>query len=180
MVLVSCAGDEPDLSRPSERKPFSQRLNDSNGFKQDKEGNWVPRTDKRSQFEQTGESPYFRGQRKEKEYRVGEYKKTSWWGKKSHDKPSWQSAQGGSRFQTTARQQGKSAMESGSTSRMRGKYRTGRFDTGSANESRNRGIDRIADAETQLARESYQAPEVMGWGKKRNLSRHETRTLLGR
>jgi hypothetical protein len=57
-LLVSCAGEaERDQARPTEHKSFSQRLNDSNGYKQDPSGNWVPKSDKRSSFESVGAQP---------------------------------------------------------------------------------------------------------------------------
>ena len=64
LLPVSCASDsgaEQPPPRPSAANPLSQRLNESNGYKEDANGNWVPKSDKRSSFETQGESPYFQG-----------------------------------------------------------------------------------------------------------------------
>lgn len=181
LCLLSCGAAKKDPARPAEKpKTFSERLNESNGFKQDEKGNWVPRNDKRSAFEMAGESPYFKGEYAKKEYRTEDYSKTPWWGKKDYAKPEWQGNTDASRFQKSAREQGGSALEAGTSSRMTGAYQTNEYATGAAREASQRGITRAVDAETQERRETYQAPEVINWREQRSMSREQTRSLLGR
>lgn len=180
--VASCANQpERDPSRPAEApKSLSQRLNEQNGYKQDDQGNWVPMSDKRSSFERVGASPYFRGERNEKEYRTGEYKKSSWWGKKDFRTSEWQGNRNAEGFQTTARQESRKAREAGMRSGMTDRYPSDEFVTGTARESQQRGIENTTDAETELRRRSYRAPDVLDWSQQRRLSREETKSLLGR
>jgi hypothetical protein len=181
VALASCAGGpERDRARPTEQKSFSQRLNESNGFKQDQSGNWVPRSDKRSSFENVGTSPYFKGNEKKKEFKAGEYQKKSWWGSRSFDMQAYQGNTDGSRFQKTASQQGATAMENRNAAGLTGDYATGSYATGAARETRAGAVSRVADAETDARRRVYQAPEVIHWREQRPITREQTKSLLGR
>jgi hypothetical protein len=180
-LLVSCAGEaERDQARPTEHKSFSQRLNDSNGYKQDPSGNWVPKSDKRSSFESVGASPYFKGNAKKKEFNTEEYRKKSWWGSRDFKMQAYQGNTDGSRFQTTARQQGAAARENRSAADLPGAYATDRFATGAAREAGVDGVSRMEDAETEARRRVYQAPEVLNWREQRPITREQTKSLLGR
>ena len=46
LIPASCASDPggKDKSRPAERKTLSQRMDEKNGYTQDADGNWVPRS----------------------------------------------------------------------------------------------------------------------------------------
>lgn len=183
LVLVNCAGKpERDRARPTQRKSFSDRLNETNGYKQDETGNWVPRSDKRSSFETMGESLYFKGtQQNKKEFKTGEYKRRSWWGNKEFKVQEYQGDTDGSRFQTTARQQGVTARESGSALDLPGSYATDSYATGTAREQQKaRTIPHAVDAETEARRRVYEAPEILNWHEQRAISREETKSLLGR
>lgn len=181
LALVCCAGDASrDRSRPAENKSISQRLNESNGFKQDEAGNWVPKSDKRSSFENVGTSPYFKGTQEKKNFKTGEYQRKSWWGNKDYQVKSYEGNTDGSRFQKTARQQGISARETSATLDLPGDYATGAFATGSAREAKKKEITRVTDAETEAQRNVYQAPEVINWRQQRPISREQSRSLLGR
>ena len=59
LLLVSCAKDtsQKTAAAPSHRS-LNQRMTESNGYKQDAKGNWVPQNDRRSEFESKGESNY--------------------------------------------------------------------------------------------------------------------------
>lgn len=181
LVLVSCAGESKrDPSRPTERKSFSERLNENNGYKQDQSGNWVPRNDKRSSFESVGASPYFKGNEKKKEFKAGEYQKKSWWGNRSFEMQAYQGNTDGSRFQKTAKQQGTPARENRSAADLPGDYATDRFATGDALEAGAEGVSRLSDAETDARRRVYQAPDVINWREQRPITREQTKSLLGR
>jgi hypothetical protein len=181
LVLVSCAGKpERDRARPTEHKSFSERLNESNGYKQDKVGNWVPKSDKRSSFESVPASPYFTGEKKKKEFKVGEYQKKSWWGNRDFDMKAYQGNTDGSRFQTTARQQGAVAKENRNAAALPGEYATDGYATSAAREAGVDGVSRVSDAETDARRRVYQAPEVLNWREQRPFTREQTKSLLGR
>jgi hypothetical protein len=181
LPLLSCSGGKVDPARPAQsHQSFSQRLNENNGYVQDKQGNWAPRSDKRSSFELVGESPYFKGEHSKKEYKPAVYRKSSWSGKQEFTKSVWQGGADGSRFQTAARQQGQAARESGTAARMPGQYNAGAYATGSAREAHAREVPRVADAETESRRDVYQPPEVIDWRQRRSLSKDQTKALLGR
>lgn len=181
LALVSCAGEaERDPARPTEHKSFSERLNESNGYKQDPTGNWVPKTDKRSSFEDVAPSPYFTGKQEKKEFKTGEYRKKSWWGNRDFKMDPYQGNTDGSRFQTPARQQGVTAVENRNAADLPGAYVTGGYETGAAREAAVDGVSRVTDAETAARRRVYQAPEVINWREQRPITREQTKSLLGR
>ncbi len=182
LALVSCAGEKArDPARPTARKPLSQRLDERNGYKQDEAGNWVPRSDKRSSFESVGDSPYFKGNKKKKEFKVGEYQKKSWWGSRDFKMTSYEGNTDGSRFHKTAGQEGVTARENRSAvNHLPGDYKTSGFATGAAREAGMDGVSRVSDAETAVRRRVYQAPEVINWREQRPITREQTKSLLGR
>lgn len=181
LALLGCAAkSERDRARPSGYKPLSQRVNDTNGYTQDEGGNWVPKSNQRSSYEKIGESPYFKGTQKKKEFKVGEYQRKSWWGNRGFQVKPYDGNTDGSRFQTTARQQGMAAREGGRSAGMTGTYETGDFATGAAREAGMDAVPRVVDAETEERRRVYQAPEILNWNQRRAISRDETKSLLGR
>lgn len=143
LLQASCGSDsKPDAPSTASFKPFSERIDDSNGYKTDADGNWVPQDNKRSSFERKGSSPYFNGDYKKKDFNTASYKKRSWWGNKSYDARSYQGNTDGSRFQTNARDQGARAPENASASRLQNSYKTDAYATNSARESGSSGIAR--------------------------------------
>lgn len=181
LALASCAAeDKRDPARPTEHKSFSERLNESNGYKQDKAGNWVPKSDKRSSFENVGDSPYFKGREEKKEFKVEEFSRKSWWGSRDFKMQAYQGNTDGSRFHKTAGQQGTTARENRSAADLPGDYSTERFATGEAREAGVEGVSRTDDPETEVRRRVYQAPEVLNWREQRPITREQTKSLLGR
>jgi hypothetical protein len=141
LTLAGCAGNpERDKARPTERKTFSQRLNQDNGYKQDEAGNWVPKSDQRSSFESIGESPYFKGTQKKKEFKTGAYQSKAFWGNRDFKVKSYQGDTDGSRFQTKARQQGMTAREGGDAAELPGEYARGRCPMWSTRKPRSAGV----------------------------------------
>lgn len=183
-LAVSCAKDGGvGSSANGGSKPLSQRLNESNGFAVDSEGNWVPRNDRRSSFESQGESPYFQGgnSNQGKEYRTGDYARKSWWGSKDYGRSSYQGDTDASRFRETSHLQGQSAGEAGTAARGGDEsYRTGGYRTGGARESSAHRLDKASDAETDVRRRVYQPPEIIEWSEQRKLSLEQSRGILGR
>ena len=114
LLAASCASHSGSNSSTGEaQKTLSQRLNESNGYKQDANGNWVPKIDKRSSFESQGDTHNFKGKFSGKTYKAGEYAKKSWWGNKDYGRQPYAGNTDGSRFQQESLLGGKSANESG-------------------------------------------------------------------
>ncbi|MFT3991620.1 MAG: hypothetical protein QM680_09445 [Luteolibacter sp.] len=178
--LASC-GTESKPSAP-ERQGLEARMNQKNGYTQDSNGQWVPQNDKRSSFDQKGESPYFKGEYAKKEYKAGDYAKKSWWGSEtSYDKKAYAGNTDGSRFQTENRNSKKSSRESAQSARESGNsYATSDYKTGSARETKKSGIPNTSDAETDVRRKVFNPPAVVDWQSQREMSIQESRSILGR
>lgn len=159
---------------------MSQRLSESGGYKQDTEGNWVPKSDKRSQFDRNRDSAYFKGKVEKEQYRTGDYKKKEWRGGKIFERKRYAGNTDGSRFQTKARQDGQRLREAGKTARLPDPYKTSTLDHQLARESSAGGITKGANARIEQARATYKAPAVIDWKEQRGMSINESRGLLGR
>lgn len=180
LLAASCAPDSGSGSTARPRKSLSERLNEDGGYKQDTEGNWVKKGDKRSSFENQGESPYFKGDYAKNNYKAGEYRKKSWWGNKQYDRQAYAGNTDGSRFQKDSRFDGQGARESGSAAAIPDPYQTGAYATGAAREAGGSQLAKPGNAEIEKRREIYQAPEIIDWREQRNLSVDGTRGILGR
>lgn len=188
MLAVSCASDQkpsapPAAAEVAATKPLSQRLNESNGYEVDADGNWVPRNNKRSSFENQGSSPYFQGSNpnQKKEYKTGDYSKKSWWGNKDYGRKPYQGETDGSRFQQSSRLNGMGAREAGKAARGTDPYETGTYATTAAREADTRDIAKPSDAETDFRRRtSNMQPEIIDWREQRDLSVEQSRGILGR
>jgi len=181
LAVLSCAGKSGNKPQASGGyKPLSQRINETGGYKQDAEGNWVPRSNKRSPYDNVGRSPYFKGTRTEKQLKPGEYQKKSWWGNRDFRIGEYQGNTDGSRFQKSSSMQGSSARESNNAANLPGDYATNSYATSAAREAAQRGITTTSDAETDVRRRVYQQPEVINWREQRPITRGETKSLLGR
>lgn len=181
----SCAKDGQDTGAPVESgpRPLSERLNESNGYTVDADGNWVPRNNRRSSFESQGASPYFKGGNSSqgKEYKTGDYARKSWWGSKEYGRQTWQGNTDGGRFAQKSRFDGKTAGETGTRSNSSDtRYQTSTHATGSARESTARRIDKPSDAETDIRRRVYPQPQIVDWREQRSLSVEQSRGILGR
>ena len=181
LLVVSCAGgsDNETASEPA-RKKLSERINEEGGFKVDKNGNWVPRSDKRSSFESQGQTYDARKNFQTGEYKSGEYKKKSWWGNKEYDRLAYQGDTDGSRFQKSSRFQGEGARESGNAADIPRTYQTDGYATGAAREAGADPMAKPSDAETDIRRRVFQEPEVVDWRQQRALSIEQSRGILGR
>lgn len=182
-ALVSCAKDvasRKDPATPAPRKTLSQRLDENNGYTQDADGNWVPRNNKRSSFENQGQSPYFQGSYDKKAYKTGEYRKKAWWGNKDYGRQAYAGNTDGSRFQKPSRLDGQGAREAGQDARIPRTYETDGFATGSAREAGQSSLAKPSDAETDVRRRVYQAPPVIDWREQRALSLEQSKGILGR
>lgn len=188
VLLLSCGSSNkapgsaavPKKAETSGFKPFSQRIDERNGYAVDENGNWVPRNNKRSSFESQGPSPYFSGEYGKKNYKAGEYARKSWWGNKEFGRNSFTGDTDGSRFQSDSGLSGQRAREKGSATGFSGNYQAGSFATGSAREASNTNLGKPSDAVTDRGRESYTAPSIIDWREERALSIEQSRGLLGR
>lgn len=181
-LLAGCAGEDIDPSKPAvaERKGLQERLSESGGYKQDENGNWVPKSDKRSPYDSQRDSPYFKGKIEPERYKTGEYEKKSWWGSKDYGKKEFAGDTDGSRFQTTARQQGQTSSESGKAARTSEPFRTNSLERTSARESSNPAIKRTTNAAVESKSSTYKAPSVIDWREQRSMSMDRSRGILGR
>lgn len=179
-LTASCGKDSNDASTPAPRQSLSQRLDEKNSYKVDASGNWVPTNNRRSPFESQGDSPYFKGKFEKKEYKSGEYAKKSWWGNKDYGKKTYAGNTDGSKFQQPSRFDGKAAREAGTDSGLSKTYQTDPYATKAAREAGMKGIERKSDAETDVRRRFYQAPEIIDWKEQRSMDLEQSKGILGR
>jgi hypothetical protein len=183
LLGASCATDSGGgdaAAQAPAHKPLSQRLNESNGFKVDANGNWVPRSDKRSSFESQGKSPYFKGDYGKKDYKTGEYSKKSWWGDKDYGRQQYAGDTDGSRFRKSSRHDGLQARETDNAADLPDPYQTGAYATGAAREAENQAVTKPSDAETDIRRRVFPQPEIIDWREQRSLSLEQSKGILGR
>lgn len=180
-LVVSCASNKKDAKPEATHQSLSQRLQQSGGYKQDAAGNWVPQSDKRSSFEQKGQSPYFQGEYGKKTYQTGSYDKKSWWGgTKDYGHKKFNTTADGSRFQQTSPLTAKNAPEATAAPHTTGTYQTGTYPTQAAREAGRKGIAKPSDTETDIRRSTYEQPEITDWRQQRSLSVDQSRGILGR
>lgn len=182
VMLASCADQQADPSKPvvAERKGLQERLSESGGYKQNENGEWVPKSDKRSPYDSQGDSPYFKGKVKTEQYKTGEYTKKSWWGSKDYGTKSYAGNTDGSKFQTKARQDGQVSRDSGKTARTTDPFKTSTLPRESARESGNAAIKRPTNAAVESRRSTYKAPSVIDWKEQRSMNMDQSRGILGR
>lgn len=178
LLVASCADKAKPTADSDHPKPLSERVNEKAGFSQDSEGNWKPNVNRRSSFETNRESPYFKSTYAKKEYKTGDYAKKSWWGNKDYQAKEYAGNTDGSRFMQTSKYSGQSARDA---SKVFGtsNYKTGTYATSNARES-GRSVDKKSYAEVDRRRETFEAPAVIDWKEKRQLSIQDTNRFLGR
>lgn len=182
LLAASCASDsggQKSSTAPS-RKSLGERLDENNGYKQDADGNWLPKSDKRSSFETKGESPYFQGKLGKKSYKTGEFAKKSWWGNKDYGSKQYAGNTDGGRFQNNSRFNGKGARESGNAADLPGAYQTDDYATNAARETGKTNLTKPSNAEIDKRREVFEQPEMIDWREQRSLSLDQSRGILGR
>jgi len=161
--------------------PLSQRLNQEQGYVRDSEGNWLPRSDRRSQYDQRSASGV--NQRKNfntRRFGANQYQTAEWTRSQSAPPQSYSGDRDGSEFQTTAAAHGQSARQSGSRARIPGSYQTDNFGTGNSRENSARRHDRPSDDQTENRRDSFPPPEIIDWRQQRDISVDQSRSILSR
>lgn len=180
--VMSCANQDADPSKPSgtERKSLADRLSESGGYKQDADGNWVPKSDKRSAYDSQRDSPFSAGTIDNKTYKTGDYAKKSWWGTKDYETAEYSGNTDGSRFQTKARQDGQIARADGVQAQLEGPYKTNTLERNSARESSTSAIAKPANSYTENQQQTFKAPSVIDWREQRSMSLDRSKGILGR
>lgn len=181
VCVIGCATEEVDQATPTVKKEknIGDFMAQDGGYKQDADGNWVANSDKRSSYDSRRDSS-FRGKLKKETYKTGEYAKKSWWGGKEFKSNEYKGNTDGSRFLKNARQDGQVARGSGQGAREGGAYETNTLDNRSAREASTGSVDRGSSAYVESARNSYVAPSIIDWKAQRNISRDQSRSILGR
>lgn len=161
--------------------PLSQRLNEAHGYVQDANGKWVPRNNRRSQFEnRTASGTNQRNTFEARRFNAAEYQPAEWTRTRSNTPQPYSGDTDGSTFQSTAAAQGRSFRESSTRARTPGAYETSGYRTGASRENSARRHDRPADARVENRRQSPIEPEIIDWRQQRDLAIDQTRSMLAR
>lgn len=183
VLFAACASDKNKkvVATPApSHKSLNQRMTESNGYKQDAKGNWVPQNDRRSEFESKGESNYAKKNYQKQEYKTGDYAKKSWWGNKDYGSKKYPGNTDASRFQTRSKLQGKGAPEAGTQAQLHAPYQTGDYATGAAREADTAPIRKGSNDQIENRRQTFQPPEIIDWREQRSLSMDQSKGILGR
>lgn len=182
VLLASCASEKSESRPSSAPRNLSTRLSESNGYKQDSNGNWVPQNDRRSEFESKGQSHFAQKSFNKKAYQSGDYEKKSWWGNKSYDRKAFAGNTDGSRFQKSSGLESKGAREAARSLNKQDSYATADYATSSARESGAAGVNTPQRAQNQIDRrqEVFEQPEIVDWKEQRTLSLGQSKGILGR
>ncbi len=178
VLAVSCAKDKHKESAAT-FKPLSQRLDESNGYKQGPDGSWVPKSDKRSSFEAQGRSQYFQGEYQKKAFKTNDYTTKSWWGNKDYGAKPYTGNTDGSRFEKASRLDGKGARESDHAADLPKDYKTGEYATNAARETEQGAIAKPYESQTDPGRRVDLKPEIIDWREQRKLSLEQSKGILG-
>ena len=179
VCLASCGGSGKPDPQPSASAGLSDRLNRSYGYQVDDKGNWLPKTDKRSQYEGRGGSAYFNGSVSKKPYSTNQLNKSSWMGGKEVERPSHRLSGSSSNMTSQNRfssQQAHLNRNLQTPQRIAGNHIPGQ----TALEQGGTRFDRPSDAETDFRRRVFNEPDIIDYRQQRELSIRESRRLLGR
>lgn len=185
LLGVSCGtgggGDAEASGQTASFAPLSQRLNQEQGYQQDAEGNWIARSDRRSQFDGMSAAGVERSNPATgRGYHAGAFEPAEWTRATSARPQSYTGPTDGSAFRTTAAAQGKTARQSGTRSDIGGVHPTGGYRTGTADETSAPRINRTSDALTENRRDDIPPPEIIDWKSQRKLSLDQSRSMLSR
>lgn len=181
LMCGSCADGNRSGSRQDDTlQSFSRRVNEDYGYTQDKQGNWVPKSDKRSSFENKGDSPYFNNQFSGKSFDTSNYGKSSWWGRESIHKKAYEGGSANSNFSQSSSYGGRQAAGLDGVIDGRQLHGGERHSTRPASENKAQRIDRESDAETDVRRRVFPQPDVIDYQEQRRLSLDQSKSLLGR
>ena len=178
-LLASCSGPgTPDQSHMAS-EGLSDRLNRSYGYEVDDKGNWLPKNDKRSQYEGRGGSGYFSGAVSKKSFGTNQLNKGSWMGGSEVQRPSHHLSGTGSNFGGSNRfssQQASLNRNLQTPTHIAGNHLPDRR----ANETHGQRADKPSDAETDVRRRVFNEPDIIDYRQQREMSIQESKQLLGR
>ncbi len=176
--LVSCSNSgSKDRPQPM---TLSERLSQNYGYQQDEQGNWVPKSYKKSSFETQRDSPYFKGDIANKSFDTGSYDKKNWSGTKDFEHKDYKTTSQNSSDRQRSMFDGKTARGDGQAYQVPAPYRTSEYQTSDARENQGKDMDKTVDAETEWRRRVYPKPKIVDYEKQRELSVEQSRGLLGR
>jgi hypothetical protein len=183
LLLASCSSDkdktaEAPTSGPV-RRSLNERMTESNGYKQDSKGNWIPQTDRRSDFEGKSNTSFSKDYKKQ-EYKTGDYSKKSFWGNKEYAAKPYAGNTDGSRFQKASRLQGQGAREAGTDANIPDAYQTGTYATGAARETGATPIAKSSNAAIDNRQKNYKQPDIIDWREQRSVTMDQSKGILGR
>lgn len=145
-------------------------------FATDANGNLMAAGKAATQFDRAN-SQFQSGQN----YQAGEFRKTSWWGNSDYVKKVYGGDTDASDLKTTSRLNGAAAGENVKVARDAGRsFGTGTYATGAAAEAGGRRLDRPSDTETDLRREVFTDPDVIGWQQQNGATLERTKLSFGR
>lgn len=181
LLVIGCASESKEPKpEPSAPKTLSERLSESGGFKQDENGNWVPKSNKRSSFELQRDNAQFKGEYEKKAYQAGDYEKKSWWGKKAYQKTEYEGDTDGSRFKIEAQPHGKKNLYSDKRVPKGEPYKTDLIEYGEAGESDAERFDKPRNDYVESKRRKFVQPSIIEWEEQRKMSLEDSRRILGR
>ncbi len=176
--VISCCAPKADPQEESAPMGFLQRLDQSQGYVQDENGNWAPKVDKRSSFESKGKSAYFDGKVAGKSFNTERYAKKSWWGSKEMPRKPY-SGKMESVERQTSNFDGRSSDLDSAAYRTSSYDRTGSYATHSSHEDAAADLEKTSDAETDIRRRTYIQPPITDYEQQRGLSIEQSKSLLG-
>lgn len=176
-LIASCApkADKPEAPAP---KGLLERLEQSNGYTQDDKGNWAPKVDKRSSYENKGKSAYFDSKYEGKSFNTDRYAKKSWWGGKEMPRKAYQGKMEQIDHQV-ANVDGKQSNIRGNDYKTSSYGQTDTYETHSSIENDATDLAKPSDAETDIRRRVYLQPKITDYKQQRSLSIEQSKKLLG-
>ncbi len=184
LLSLSCATKKETPVRTYADMTMNERFNSKKSFR-DKQGNWTPEVAGMKLHEEDRKSAYFSGDSNlPAKYETGKYdgKTSSWWAGKNYDTAAYGGRTDGSRFQTTARDQGKTTLEAGRQAAAAPTYATDAYATGQARET-GRSVGTQDNALVRERAETFPEPDVTTgkeWQAQRTLDLRTTRGMVGR
>lgn len=177
-LIASCApkADKPEASA---HKGLSERLEQSNGYTQDAKGNWAPKIDKRSSYENQGKSAYFDRKYEGKSFNADRYAKKSWWGGKEMPHKAYQGKMEQIDHQD-ANIDGKQSVIRSRPYKTTSYDQTGSYATQAATENDADDLEKPSDAETDVRRRTAIKPKITDYDQQRAMSIEQSKSLLGK
>jgi hypothetical protein len=165
-MLGSCAKDAPSKESstspaPAAHRTLSERLSESNGYKQDATGNWKPQTDRRSSFETQDKSQFASKSYQKSAYKTDDYAKTSWWGNKSYDRKSYTGKTDGSRFKEASKFQHQDAQEAARNTELSKPFETSDYATQAAGEMEKNPVKTTSNSIVDKRRKVFIQPRII-------------------